>query len=203
MAAVAQESPVRIAVLVGSIRTDRFCPTPAQWIADQAAKTDGVEVDLIDLADHQCPAVLNGNDPDVVLPESVRALGERLDRADAFIVVSPVYNRSYPAALKNAVDWFYSEWQLKPVGLVSYGGITGGLHAIEHLRGVFGEFNAVVLRDSIMFANFWDKFDHDGRPVDTENTDKLATSLIDQLTWWSRSLREAKQRREYPGSGIE
>jgi len=193
-----QESPVRIAVVVGSVRTDRFCTTPSQWIADQAAKWDNVEVDLIDLADHQCPTVLNGNDPDAGLPEPVKALGERLKRADAFIVVSPVYNRSYPAALKNAIDWFYSEWQLKPVGLVSYGGITGGLHAIEHLRVVFGEFNAVVLRDSIMFANFWDKFDHDGRPVDIEGTDKLAGSLIGQLTWWARSLREAQEKRKYP-----
>lgn len=199
-AAATTDEPVRVAVIVGSIRTDRFCPTPARWIADQAIKRDDLDVDLVDLADYDLPVVLGGNDADAPLPAPVVELGQRLDRADAFVVVTPVYNRSYPASLKNAIDWFYEEWQLKPVGLVSYGGITGGLQSIEHLRGVFIEFNAVPLLATITFPNFWDRFDHDGRPVDTEGTTKLATSFLDQLTWWAHTLRDARIARPYPTS---
>lgn len=192
------DTPVRIAVIVGSTREDRFGPVPANWIADQARKHEGMEVELVDLADYDCPAVLGGDDPNAPLPARVAELGERLARADGFVVVTPVYNRSYPASLKNAIDWLYGEWQLKPVGFVSYGGITGGLQAIEALRDVFTEFHAVSLRDTITFANFWEVFDHDGRPVDTEGMTKLAGGFLDQLTWWARSLREARDKRPYP-----
>lgn len=198
MTTTAPARPLQVAVIVGSTRTDRFCPTPARWIADRARKHDGLEVDLIDLADHPCPTVLGGNNPEAPQPEAVVELGERLGRADAFVVVTPVYNRSYPAALKNAIDWFYAEWQLKPVGMISYGGITGGLQAIDALRGVFTEFHAVPLRDSITFANFWDAFDHDGRPVDAERMTRIATGFLDQLAWWARTLSEARTDRPYP-----
>lgn len=195
---VSPQTSVRVAVIVGSIRTDRFCPTPAGWIAGQARKREGLEVDVIDLAEYDCPAVLGGNDPEAPQPEQITRLGERLAQADAFIVVTPVYNRSYPASMKNAIDWFYPEWQLKPVGFVSYGGITGGLQSIDALRNVFTEFNAVTMRDTITFANFWEAFDHDGRPVNTELTGKLASGFLDQLTWWALTLREGRTRSPYP-----
>ncbi|MDS2172385.1 NAD(P)H-dependent oxidoreductase [Nesterenkonia sp. CL21] len=191
-------TPVRVAVIVGSIRTDRFCPTPSNWIADQARKRKDVEVDLIDLADYDLPIVLGGNDENAPQPEPVTELSQRLAPADAFVVVTPIYNRSYPASLKNAIDWFYTEWQLKPVGFVSYGGITGGLQSIDALRSVFTEFHAVPLRDSITFANFWKTFDHDGRPVDTERTSKHADGFLGQLVWWAQTLRQARTERPYP-----
>lgn len=195
------DTPLQVAVVVGSIRTDRFGTAPAQWIAEHVRKREGLEVDLIDLVDYDLPADVGGNDPDATPPERVVRLGERLDRADAFIVVTPVYNRTYPASVKTAIDWFYSEWQLKPVGFVSYGGFTGGLEAIEALRGVFTEFHGVTLRDSIAFANFWDTFDHDGRPVDIEGTSRLADGFLNQLDWWATTLREARTARPYPFDG--
>lgn len=194
----ATTKPLRVAVIVGSIRKDRFCPTPANWIADQARKREGQEVDLVDLADYDLPVVLGGNDADTPQPDAVTELGKRLAPADAFVVVTPIYNRSYPASLKNAIDWFYTEWQLKPVGFVSYGGITGGLQAIDALRSVFTEFHAVPLRDSIMLANFWEIFDHDGRPVEVERTSKLAAGFLGQLAWWAETLQQARADRPYP-----
>ncbi|MBB3663730.1 MULTISPECIES: NADPH-dependent FMN reductase [Prauserella salsuginis group] len=196
-------APTRLAVIVGSIRADRFGPTPANWIADHARKRDALQVDVVDLADYDLPVVLGGNDPDAPPPAPVAALGERLASADAFVVVTPVYNRAYPASLKNAIDWFYDEWQLKPVGFVSYGGITGGLQSIDALRGVFTEFHSVPLRDSIMFANFWEVFDHDGRPVNAERTAELARGFLDQLTWWAQALRDARTGRPYPFAASE
>lgn len=194
----ASAAPLRIAVIVGSIRADRFGPTPSAWVAGRARRRDDVTVDLLDLADHDLPVVLGGNDEDVPRPSSVTALGRRLAAADAFVVVTPVYNRSYPASLKNAVDWFYSEWQLKPVGFVSYGGRTGGLQAVDALRDVFTEFHAVPLRDALLFADFWERFDHDGRPVDVERTSARADGFLEQLAWWALTLREARAERPYP-----
>lgn len=194
---------VRIAVIVGSIRTDRFCPAPANWIADQARKRDGVQVDLVDLADYDLPQVLGGNDESAPEPEPVTELGRRLASADAFVVVAPVYNRSYPASVKNAIDWFYTEWQLKPVGFVSYGGITGGLQSIDALRNVFTEFHGVPLRDSITFADFWNAFDHDGRPTDVPGTTRLADGFLSQLVWWAQTLRQGLADRPYPFGGSE
>lgn len=189
---------LRVAVIVGSVRTDRFCTAPAGWIAEHVRKREGLELDLIDLADYDLPADVGGNDPEAPAPEQMSGLGERLAQADGFIVVTPVYNRSYPGSLKNAIDLFYPEWQLKPVGFLSYGGLTGGLQAIDALRGVFTEFHAVTLRDSITFANFWETFDHDGRPVDVEGTTRLAGGFLDQLSWWATTLREARAERPYP-----
>lgn len=193
----------RLAVIVASIRTDRFCPVPANWIADQARQRDNIDIDLIDLADYDCPTVLGGNDESAPLPDQVKRLSERVDMADGFVVVTPVYNRSYPASLKNAIDWLYTEWQLKPVGLMSYGGITGGLQSIDALRNVFTEFHSVPLRDSITFANFWEVFDHDGQPVKRELLTQLADGFLDQLTWWAQSLKQARVERPYPFAGSE
>ena len=88
----------------------------------------------------------------------------RLAAADAFVVVTPEYNHSYPAPVKTLIDWHFTEWQAKPVGFVSYGGMSGGLRAVEHLRGVFAELHAVTVRDTVSFHGAWDRFGPDAPP---------------------------------------
>ncbi len=187
-----------LGVIIGSIRPERFGPTPAKWFAAEAERHGAFEVDLVDLADYQLPMELAGNDPNAALPAEVARLGQRLAKADAFVLVTPVYNRSYPAALKTAIDWFYGEWALRPVSFVSYGGITGGLTSVEHLRGVFAEFPAVTIKNFIALANYWRVFDHDGWPVNTEGLRVPAAALLDELAWWAPMLREARRSRPYP-----
>ncbi|WP_017615984.1 NADPH-dependent FMN reductase [Nocardiopsis salina] len=189
--------PLRVAVIIGSTRKDRFGPVPARWITGRLRSRPDLDTDLIDLAEYEMP-VLGGNDPDEPLPEPVKALGERLQQADAFVVVTPVYNRSYPASLKSVVDWFHEEWAAKPVGFVSYGGMTGGVQAVEHLRAVFAEFNTVSPREAVLFPNFWEVFDHDGRLVDTEAVAPAADVFTDQLLWWARALRRARAESPFP-----
>lgn len=186
----------RVAVIIGSIRKDRFCATPAAWVAERARAHGDIDVDLIDLAEADLPVVLPGDDGEQA-PDRVRALGERLAAADAFIVVTPVYNRGYPASLKNAIDWFFQEWVAKPVGFVSYGGVGGGLHAVEQLRPVFSEVHAATIRNTLSFPNFWDRFDAEGRPVEVEETEIAAKAFLDQLMWWSDVLREGRRKRPY------
>lgn len=189
---------IDVAVVMGSIRSDRFCPIPARWIADQADGHEGIDVDLIDLADYEIPADVGGDDPEAAQPADVLALGQRLDQAEAFVVVTPVYNRSYPASLKSAIDLFYQEWQLKPVGFVSYGGLCGGMEAVEPLRAVFTEFHSVPLPESVTFTNFWEAFDHAGRPTDAAATARRANRFLGQLQWWAETLRQARASRPYP-----
>nr|WP_083850877.1 NAD(P)H-dependent oxidoreductase [Arthrobacter sp. TB 23] len=87
------------------------------------------------------------------MPAEVFSVSQRLHAADAFVVVTPEYNHSSPASLKNAIDWSYEEWQTKPVGFVSYGGISDGLRAIEHLRPVISEVHHSGLIRNIDLKN--------------------------------------------------
>ena len=192
-----------LAVIIGSIRPDRFGPTVARWFAAEAEAHGSFTVDLIDLADYELPMELAGNDHHAALPDDVAALGRRLAAADAHVLLTPVYNRSFPASLKTAIDWFYTEWVLRPVSFISYGGETGGLTAIEHLRGIFPEFPAITTKSFISLADFWKVFDHDGRPVDAAGLRVPATTVLDELAWWAPMLHQARISRPYPGLDFE
>jgi NAD(P)H-dependent FMN reductase len=121
----------------------------------------------------------------------------RLTTADAFVVVTPEYNHSFPASLKNAIDWHFTQWQAKPVGFVSYGGMSGGLRAVEHLRQVFAELHAVTVRDTVSFHGAWAQFDAEGRPKELSACNAAAKTMLDQLAWWGHALRSARSERPY------
>ncbi|GAA0981437.1 NAD(P)H-dependent oxidoreductase [Nocardiopsis tropica] len=189
-------APVRVAVIVGSTREGRFCPTAADWFAGRAETHAGVEVDVVDLAAARLPDTLVESSP---LPAEVGALAPRIAAADAFVVVTPEYNHSFPAPLKTAVDWFFDEWRAKPVGFVSYGGVSGGLRAVEQLRLVFAELQATTVRSTVCFPNFWDRFDADGGwPRSPEGAEEAAADMLAQLTWWAHALRAHRGRVPYP-----
>ena len=71
------------------------------------------------------------------------------------MVVTPEYNHSYPASLKAAIDWHFTQWTAKPVAFVSYGGAAGGRHAVLHLENVLTELHAVTIRDGLAFPNYY------------------------------------------------
>jgi NAD(P)H-dependent FMN reductase len=189
----------RVAVIVGSVREGRFGSTVAGWFTGRAAERADVSVDVIDLAEVGLPLTFPafGSQP---APDAVRALQQvtpRLAAADAFVVVTPEYNHSFPASLKNLIDWHTTEWHAKPVGFVSYGGLSGGLRAVEHLRTVFAELHSVTVRDTVSFHSAWERFDAQGAPVDPAGPNAAAKTLLDQLLWWAHALREARAARPY------
>ncbi|WP_031011721.1 NADPH-dependent FMN reductase [Streptomyces sp. NRRL F-5727] len=187
--------PLRLALIVGSTRTGRFGPTVAGWFADRVRDHTAFDVDVIDLAELQLPPALPafGADPG----PQVEALAGRLARADAFAVVTPEYNHSFPAPLKDMIDRFRTPWHAKPVGFVSYGGMSGGLRAVEQLRPVFAELHAVTVRDQVSFHNVWEVFDTDGRPLNPPAAETAAKQLLDQLAWWARALHTARTAHPY------
>lgn len=196
----AERSAPRLAVIYASVRDDRFGPVIGGWFVSMAEQYGAFgEIDIIDLADHELPLRMPafGADPAPETSRVMDGLAERLGAADAFVVVTPEYNHSYPASLKNAIDWFRSEWHAKPVGFVSYGGVSGGLRAVEHLRQVFAELHATTVRDVLSFPVARELFDDGGQPRDQEATGTAAKSMLNQMQWWTGALREARARNPY------
>ena len=194
-------APLRVAVLVGSVREGRQGRAVADWFLRTAAGDDGLELDVIDLEDVRLPLVMPGwgGTPS---PEAVAALADvtpRLAAADAFVVVTPEYNHSFPAALKNLIDWHHTQWHAKPVGFVSYGGLAGGLRAVEQLRLVFAELHATTVRDSVSLHGPWSGLAEDGTPRDAAVCEGAAKGMLGQLSWWGRTLRTARAIRPYAG----
>ncbi|GAA5203870.1 NAD(P)H-dependent oxidoreductase [Streptomyces thinghirensis] len=181
-------------LLVGSNRHGRFGPVVADWLLGHLRAHDDLVPEVVDVAATDLPTTF------APTPEATAALAEitpKLASADAFVVLTPEYNHSFPAGLKNVIDWHFNEWRAKPVGLVSYGGLAGGLRASEHLRQVFAELHAVTVRDTVSFHNAGASFDDEGGLRDPSGPDAAAKTMLDQLVWWGRALREAKEKRPY------
>lgn len=184
--------PLRLAVLVGSNREGRFAPTVATWFAGRVAQRADLELDVVDLAELPLPwAYPAGPHPDVA------ALQARLGAADALVIVTPEYNHSFPGPLKHALDLAGRSLVGKPVGFVAYGGMSGGLRAVEALRVVVAELHAMSVRDTVSFHTAWERFDGSGVPHDEAGAAAAATVLLDQLQWWGRALRDARAARPY------
>ncbi|MEU4572343.1 NAD(P)H-dependent oxidoreductase [Nonomuraea sp. NPDC023979] len=187
---------IRMAIVIGGVGPDRFGPAAADWLTcraglrkhppgDQAAAPAvvmgvdvDVDVDVLDLAEAWLPPV--PCERPSVAPPAVRDLAPWLASADAFVIVTPEHNHSFPASLKNAVDWYRDEWRAKPVAFVSYGDDGGGTAAVEQLRPVFAALDAVTVSGGLAFRH--------GRPPPVA----AAEHLLDRLLWWARALRAAR-----------
>ena len=192
----------RLVIIIGSVRDGRFGPVVAGWVAARAREHGAFEVDLVDLADFELPLALPAESPKFAgetypRPAGMAELTARLDAADAFVLVTPEYNHSYPASLKAAIDWHFTQWAAKPVAFVSYGGTAGGRHAVLHLENVLTELHAVTIRDGLAFPNYFTNF-LDGEPLDAAAT-TYAKVMLEQLAWWANALRKARADAAYPG----
>jgi NAD(P)H-dependent FMN reductase len=175
--------PLRLALIYGSAREGRFCDTVVAWVRDRIDGHGGFSIDAID--------------PRMIDSAATAALKGRIDQADAFVVVTPEYNHGYPADLKRLIDQVYDEWNAKPVAFVSYGGISGGLRAVEQLRLVFAELHATTIRDSVSFADVWSQFDDHGHLREPARTQRSMAAMLDALTWWATVLRFGRETAPY------
>jgi NAD(P)H-dependent FMN reductase len=188
---------LRVALIIGSARKSRFSSTVARWFGDRLAERQDLDVDVLDLTEVELSTGGPSHEPDPADVATLAVTAPRLAAADAFVVVTPEYNHSFPAALKNFVDWHLTEWGAKPVGFVSHGGISGGLRAVEQLRQVFAELHAVTIRETVSFHGGAAVFGDDGQPLEPEGCTGAAKLMLDQLQWWALALREAKAVRPY------
>lgn len=175
---------LNVALIYGSTRQGRFCDTIARWAEARILALEDYRLDVIDPDALALPA-RHEQRPGAAM----QALRGRIDAADAFVVVTPEYNHSYPASLKFVIDAFRREWHGKPVAFVAYGGVSGGLRAVEHLRQVFAELHAVAIRDTVSIANPWERFTPDGSLTDAAPTEEAMKQMMIHLHWWADTLR--------------
>jgi hypothetical protein len=112
-----------IGIILGSTRPGRVGHQVAEWVAEQGGQHDGIDVEVVDIEDYGLPVFDEPQSP--LLGSYAHAhtqeWSKRIAEFDGYVFVTPQYNRSIPAALKNAIDYLYGEWNNKAAGFVSYG----------------------------------------------------------------------------------
>ncbi len=189
----------RIAVIIGSTRDSRFAATPAEWILEQARARGDWEVELVDLKTFDLP-LFNEVASNAWMPSTdARAVAwqQKVNSFDGYIFVTPEYNRSIPAALKNALDQSYVDWNRKAFGIVSYGAV-GGARAVEHLRTIGIELQMASTRAAVHIsgADFFAVHPAGGNPQPMSSIERTiggsAKSMLDELDWWTRATMAAR-----------
>lgn len=191
-----------IGIILGSTRPGRRVQLVGDWIADNArARRDGVTYKILDLADFGLP-ILDEAAPakfGTYANEHTKRWAAAVDECDGFVVVSPEYNHSFTAALKNAIDFLSAEWANKAAGFVTYG-IQGGIRAAEQLRVVFAELEVATVRDAVglqMFSDFeiTDPMEP-GRINPGDHHEPTLHTMLGQVVAWSEALAPLRQDRE-------
>jgi NAD(P)H-dependent FMN reductase len=177
---------LRIAVVIGSVRQPRLADPLAAWLKRELAALDRVDVDMIDLAAVSLPM-------HQVQPHGAAAspIADRLAAADGFVLLTPEYNHSFPASVKNMIDWHFIEWAYKPVAFVAYGG-SGGIRAVEQLRAVFPELRATTVRESVLLPMAWNHLDTAGRFNPPPGAVEALHLMMNELAIWAYALRSAR-----------
>ena len=187
-------SALKIKVIVGSTRANRFSEKPAQWIFDVARKRADLDVELLDLRDYPLPLFEEPLPPGLAKDQYSNPIvvnwRDKIRESDGFIICTPEYNHGYPAVLKNALDYTYFSWARKAVAFVSWGG-AGGTRGVEQLRLVAIELDMAPTRWAVHIPNPW--FVKDVSEIDTEQNRQSAAALLDHLSWWAGALRAARK----------
>jgi len=186
----------RIAIIVGSTRPGRHGGAIGRWVDEVAQHRQDADFDLVDLLDFGLPLLDEPLPPAMGEPpehEHTRRWAKTVDSYDGFVLVSPEYNHSVPAALKNALDFLFAEWNDKAVGMVTYGS-AGGVRAAEHLRQIAGELKMADIRAQVMFQ-FGQDFDENFRFRPRGFQEQALHAMLDDLVAWSEALRNVRSVR--------
>lgn len=187
---------LKIYVILGSTRQNRFGDKPAAWVFEELKKQKDVDAELIDLRDWPLPFFDEPVSPAFNQGKYVNELAskwaKKIGEADAFIMVTPEYNHGYSAVLKNAIDYVYNEWNNKPVAFVSYGGTAAGTRAVQQFRQVAIEVQMVPIRAGVHLPMYWTQLDSSGN-FPFEKYAQGLQILFDQLIWWAKALKTARE----------
>lgn len=186
-----ENKDIKIVVVCGASREHRKSIFAANIIVEELQKT-GVSVDLVDLKVLEMPFVQEetGFYKGVFPHKNVQIWSEKAKAADAFVIVTPEYNHGYPGVLKNALDWLYSEFDKKPVGLVGVSsGLVGGARVIEQLREIAGNFGMYDIKETVMVRNSHQTFSESGELLD-DSWLKQLPKFIDSLLWAAKQFKK-------------
>ncbi len=179
---------ITIAVIAGTSRGARESIKAARWVAEQFKQHEGVEVVFVDPAEHVIPHD-GDNEHDSVYADITA-------RADAFYVVTPEYNHSFPGSLKRLLDSEFDSYMHKPVGTAGVSsGPWGGVRVCEALLPVYHRVGLVTILPEMYFPKVQDLFDEQGglKPEHQEMYTKNVAKVLDELLWMARVLKQARQ----------
>lgn len=182
---------LHIQIIIGSTRPGRLGEQVAQWVFTQLRKDTHYTVELIDIAEYGLPLLDEANPPLINNYENphTKAWARTISKADGYIIVTPEYNHAAPAALKNALDYLYKEWNDKAVGFVSYGA-DYGVRAVENLRLIAGELRLADVREQVKISLYHDF--KDGVFHANERQQQQLKKLVDQLLPWTAAMRSVR-----------
>ncbi|HMM81288.1 MAG TPA: NAD(P)H-dependent oxidoreductase [Pyrinomonadaceae bacterium] len=183
---------LKLQVIICSTRPGRVGPSVARWFFEFAVEHGGFDVELVDLADFDLPVY---DEP--IHPRMMQYEHEHTERwsasvaaADAFVFVAPEYNYSPTPALINALDFLYNEWNYKPCGFVSYGGLSAGLRGAQAARLQVTTLKMMPLPEGVAvpFVNS-NIEENSGEFSSNKSIDSSAKTLLDELVRWAEALK--------------
>jgi NAD(P)H-dependent FMN reductase len=183
-------------IVVGSTRPGRAGLPIARWFEAMAREHGNFDIDFADLAEIALPLLDEPKHPRLheYEHEHTKRWSARVDAADAIVFVHPEYNHGYTAPVKNAIDYLNQEWHDKPVGFVSYGGVSAGTRAMIGLKQVVTAVRMLPVVEAVNIP-FFQQYLRDGelRPNDVMST--AATAMLDELERTERMLRSLREER--------
>jgi NAD(P)H-dependent FMN reductase len=181
-------------IIIASTRPGRVGPSVAAWFHDRAVKAGDFEVELIDLAEVNLPMFDEPKHPRFgeYVHQHTKDWSATIMRGDAFVFVIPEYNYGYNAAIKNAIDYLNQEWQYKPLGFVTYGGVAAGTRAMQMLKQVVGALKMVPMTDAVNIP-FVQQFLDEQRVLQPNDImESAATALIAELARWTSAMQSLR-----------
>lgn len=184
----------KLMVIIASTRPGRIGLPIGQWFADAARQHGGFEVNVADLLELDLPFMNEPKHPRFgeYIHEHTKQWSSMVASADAFVIVMPEYNFAMTAPLKNALDYLSKEWQYKPVGLVSYGGISAGLRAAQMVKQVVTTLKMMPVPEAVAIP-FAPQFLKDGVFVPNDITKDAANIMLDELIRFDEALSGLRQ----------
>ncbi|HEX4307333.1 MAG TPA: NAD(P)H-dependent oxidoreductase [Solirubrobacterales bacterium] len=182
-------------IVIASTRPGRIGLPVGEWFAGLAREHGGWDVDVADLAEIDLPFMDEPKHPRLreYTHQHTKDWSAQVEAADAFVFVHPEYNYGMTAPLKNALDYLNSEWKYKPLGLVSYGGVSAGTRAAQMIKqvattlGLFPIFEAVSIPFVAEFVG------EGGAIVPNRVMEKATGAMLDELLRVSAALAQLRE----------
>jgi NAD(P)H-dependent FMN reductase len=185
----------RLTIIIGSTRPGRAGLPIAEWFADRARAHGGFEIEVADLAEVNLPLLDEPNHPRLgqYMHQHTKDWSATVNASDAFVIVTPEYNYGYPAALKNAIDYLQKEWRDKPIGFVSYGGVSAGTRAVQQLKQVVTTLKMLPVFEAVSIPFHPQFMGDDGRVQANEIMEQAAAAMLDELVRVEGALRPLRE----------
>lgn len=186
---------LKLNIIIASTRPGRAGPTIAKWVAEQSRLNEAFEVTLVDLADFKLPLLDEPAHPRLqqYQHEHTKRWAQAIAPADAFLFVVPEYDFFVNAALVNALQFLSVEWAYKVAGVVSYGGVSGGLRSTQELRQLLGNLNVMALPQSVPLPFFSKFISEDQAFMPTEQMTDGLKLVLGELAKWGTALQPMRK----------